>query len=622
MKKIETKTQPIFGFSLAEALITLLVVCIITIASVPVITKKHRAQSSVPHGSYACYWNGDALVAKYTENKQVKDGKIVFDEEEGRYGCEFEPPKGAKNFVMTVIGGGGGGAGSAVGSIINKYEVNNTNTKTKYTEAGVYEFLLVGAGEYGGKINYVSEDKYKPQLRALTSGSGDVVYIPPTMIPAGYNMLLSVGRPHENYGYDVTSNTSVKIYKDYQFDYPILFAQARGGTDGGHVTYEFQNLQGKLWKNRLDFRYSDKDSQNCLICEKDPGVLEALDSKSIKEYKDTNSSKACPIDAVKNNSFTWGGETFSSVKNSVIHKSSAKKTGSLLSVDHQNDKRYNIIEELSKYNDKFGIEFNKVIKGANNAYYLKANGERDFEKESQACSGSNWKTKEYCIDYENNYGAGGGGQGIYKNVMYPERIAGKEGLILIKQNKLFAGLGGEQGNLSQTTYQILTQKVVMFPGKGGKGGVYSPNVIKTNQNYTNNECTQGKSGESSYIKNSSEVLGGKGASLIDPDKKNSYSEIVNEKTSMPIGGDGKTAVEPKEGLTGGLGGFSGTNDSYNGLTAAVFKNGALLGTVSTITGAGSGGGGGSLTISKSGDDYDIEQGNGGDGASGLVFIQW
>ena len=130
MKKIETKTQPIFGFSLAEALITLLVVCIITIASVPVITKKHRAQSSVPHGSYACYWNGDALVAKYTENKQVKDGKIVFDEEEGRYGCEFEPPKGAKNFVMTVIGGGGGGAGSAVGSIINKYEVNKTKEKT------------------------------------------------------------------------------------------------------------------------------------------------------------------------------------------------------------------------------------------------------------------------------------------------------------------------------------------------------------------------------------------------------------------------------------------------------------------------------------------------------------
>lgn len=37
-----------------------------------------------------------------------------------------------------------------------------------------------------------------------------------------------------------------------------------------------------------------------------------------------------------------------------------------------------------------------------------------------------------------------------------------------------------------------------------------------------------------------------------------------KKHLMPIGGDGKTAVEPKEGLTGGLGGFSGTNDSYNG----------------------------------------------------------
>ena len=94
-------------------------------------------------------------------------------------------------------------------------------------------------------------------------------------------MLLSVGRPHENYGYDVTSNTSVKIYKDYQFDYPILFAQARGGTDGGHVTYEFQNLQGKLWKNRLELRYSDKDAQNLLICEKDPGVLDVYKRQGV-----------------------------------------------------------------------------------------------------------------------------------------------------------------------------------------------------------------------------------------------------------------------------------------------------------------------------------------------------
>ncbi|DAB23255.1 TPA: hypothetical protein CPT85_05170, partial [Candidatus Gastranaerophilales bacterium HUM_21] len=45
MKKINWQKSAVYnGFSLAEALITLLVVCVITIASVPVITKKHRAK--------------------------------------------------------------------------------------------------------------------------------------------------------------------------------------------------------------------------------------------------------------------------------------------------------------------------------------------------------------------------------------------------------------------------------------------------------------------------------------------------------------------------------------------------------------------------------------------------
>jgi len=40
MKKINWQKSAVYnGFSLAEALITLLVVCVITIASVPVITK-------------------------------------------------------------------------------------------------------------------------------------------------------------------------------------------------------------------------------------------------------------------------------------------------------------------------------------------------------------------------------------------------------------------------------------------------------------------------------------------------------------------------------------------------------------------------------------------------------
>ena len=105
MKKTKNAIVAANAFSLAEALITLLVICVIAIASAPVITKKHKARINLPHGVYACYWNGDNLVAKYIINGQESDGKVVFDSEEQRYGCEFNPPTNAKNFVATIVGG-------------------------------------------------------------------------------------------------------------------------------------------------------------------------------------------------------------------------------------------------------------------------------------------------------------------------------------------------------------------------------------------------------------------------------------------------------------------------------------------------------------------------------------
>lgn len=101
MKKIYREKFAIYkGFSLAEALITLLIICVIAIASAPVITKKHRAKLNLPHGVYACYWNGDNLVAKYSINDKESDGKVVYDSEEGRYGCEFNPPTEQKTLLL------------------------------------------------------------------------------------------------------------------------------------------------------------------------------------------------------------------------------------------------------------------------------------------------------------------------------------------------------------------------------------------------------------------------------------------------------------------------------------------------------------------------------------------
>ena len=98
------------GFTLAEALVALLVITIIIAASLPIITKKKRSIDRVTHGAYACYWQNGQLIGRYLIDQKTATGKTYYDSTEGRYGCEFTPPAGAKNFVVTTVGGGGGGA--------------------------------------------------------------------------------------------------------------------------------------------------------------------------------------------------------------------------------------------------------------------------------------------------------------------------------------------------------------------------------------------------------------------------------------------------------------------------------------------------------------------------------
>ena len=87
-----------FGFSLAEALITLLIVCIITLASVPVLTKKKRKMSDAPHGQWTCEYNEAGKHISYSQDAPTPV--------EGDY-CEFVPPARATNFTIQAVGGGG-----------------------------------------------------------------------------------------------------------------------------------------------------------------------------------------------------------------------------------------------------------------------------------------------------------------------------------------------------------------------------------------------------------------------------------------------------------------------------------------------------------------------------------
>lgn len=105
MKKIR---KPIFGFSLAEAMVVLLIVSIIIAVTVPMITKRKKSlQENAVHGKWACkYINGEL----YSATASNVDSQLPPDSEWEK-GCKFPSvAKNVKYLWVEVYGGGGGGA--------------------------------------------------------------------------------------------------------------------------------------------------------------------------------------------------------------------------------------------------------------------------------------------------------------------------------------------------------------------------------------------------------------------------------------------------------------------------------------------------------------------------------
>lgn len=142
------------AFSLAEAMITLLIVCLITLASIPVITKKKRTPDTSAHGAYYCtrvYDEATKLYkyVHYSTSNPVGDRDNPNTWEavgEGADRCSFTPPINAKNFAVTIIGGGGAGA-RGVSDIETKLGTDKpTFTPTEERE---YQLAMVGGGGGG-----------------------------------------------------------------------------------------------------------------------------------------------------------------------------------------------------------------------------------------------------------------------------------------------------------------------------------------------------------------------------------------------------------------------------------------------------------------------------------------
>ncbi len=143
MKKIFLTKK--FGFSLAEALITLLIVCLITLASIPVLTKKRRNLSAdSTHGKWICTRNSEGQTVYWSDSASSGDpnNPDTWDKTGQNY-CKFVPPMNARNFAVTIAGAGGGGASATK---LEKFWTSDF--AVEYT--GKYRMVAIGAGGDAG----------------------------------------------------------------------------------------------------------------------------------------------------------------------------------------------------------------------------------------------------------------------------------------------------------------------------------------------------------------------------------------------------------------------------------------------------------------------------------------
>lgn len=87
-----------YGFSLPEALMTLLIVSIVAVASVPVILKKYEKKQLEVHGIWEC----DMTESPYKQIRRTKEGNIITSESVSS--CTFSPPAGATDFHVDICG--------------------------------------------------------------------------------------------------------------------------------------------------------------------------------------------------------------------------------------------------------------------------------------------------------------------------------------------------------------------------------------------------------------------------------------------------------------------------------------------------------------------------------------
>ena len=138
------------GFSLAEALITLLIVCLITIASIPILTKKKRDPSLGTRGMWICTRNSQGLYVYYDKN--LGEGDINNPDTwtpTNKDSCVFTTSRGKQYGITVVGGGGGGGNGESYREVLAK-QTSAGATSFSPERTDLYDVIVIAGGGGGG----------------------------------------------------------------------------------------------------------------------------------------------------------------------------------------------------------------------------------------------------------------------------------------------------------------------------------------------------------------------------------------------------------------------------------------------------------------------------------------
>lgn len=566
MKKIETTKRLILGFSLAEALITLLIVCVITLASVPVITKKHRPKTE--HGKWICTLNSQGQHVAWAKGAQGSESNPDTWAATGADYCKFNVPASARNFAITLVGGGGGGAGAS------------TRSQTWYNDfsvqyPGMYNFLVVGGGGHGGGS---SDNKD----RSAGGGAGAVVAMKLYLSDKVSQIRMQKGAKGgccqkrdgtKNSAYAASDGNHSKIIGVMYNDNGILetknFIIAEGG-DGGHGgehggsdADRYVSPPGKVY---FDIPYSLKyASVN--------GKSYSYSYKCYGKYGNvscTNSS-SCNNDISYCSNRMWG---IVLVKGSP-HEHKICHGGIL-------DKTYQAQVNSFFSKDKIKL-YPELACSATNTY------NRDYNYNRLSSSQKTQRNQMCAIpglgggSKQSRFACGSGGSEGSKS--------GSDGYVLANTTYYFSGGGGEASKaVSNLFYPKIEAKYLKVRvGHGGAGGV-------SNSTYATNGS---KGGDTSIETDKGETLkgslGAKGGSIND-----------NQMALMDTpGGNGElTTLYYKNSPQRGIGGMSELdgvrNSDINGLKSL---------------GYGDGGGGGGINAEG-------KAGNGADGTNGIVIIEW